>query len=320
MKLVSAILYFVILFIGITLISFAVIHLAPGNFVDMRQDLSIKMTPEARQKMEALYGLDKPVLQQYQNWFGRLARLDFGESFVDGEKVLTKIMRYLPVTLGINLLALGIIFGAGIWIGVLGAAQEGKWSDRLITFLSLAGFSLPTFWIALILISLFGLRLHWLPVSGLQSLFHEEMPMVAQVPDLIRHLILPLAVATLTGIAGVSRYMRSSLLHVLKQNYIRAARARGLSRRQVLYKHALKNALLPIFTLLGLSVPGLIGGSVIYESIFSIPGMGRLFYQSVFTRDYPVIMGILVIGAAMTLLGNFLADRLYRFADPRLRS
>lgn len=308
-----------ILFIGITLISFFIIHLAPGNVVDIQQNMSIKMTPEARAKLEKLYGLDRPVWQQYGDWFARMTRLDFGNSFMDNEPVLQKIKKALPITLGLNLLSLFLIFTIGVWLGVYGATHAGKIQDKIITFFSFAGFSLPSFWMALLLVSFFGVGLRWLPVSGLHSIFYENLKPAEKLLDTAKHLILPVFVGSFGGIAGVSRYARSSMLDVLKQNYIRTAWAKGLSRNRVLYHHALRNALLPIVTLVTLSIPGLIGGSVIAESIFSIPGMGRLFYNSIFTRDYPVIMGILVFGAILTLISNALADFVYRVVDPRIK-
>jgi len=181
------------------------------------------------------------------------------------------------------------------------------------------GFAIPTFWLALLLMILFGVNLDWLPISGLRSMNYEYMPPLVAFVDLIKHLILPVTLAAFGGLAGLSRYMRSNMLEVIRQDYIVTARAKGLPERAVIYKHALRNALLPVITLLGLSVPGLIGGSVIFETIFGIPGMGQLFYMSVMSRDYPVVMGILVIGAVLTLLGNLLADVSYALADPRIR-
>jgi peptide/nickel transport system permease protein len=277
------------------------------------------MTAQAKAKLTELYGLDKPVLVQYGSWLKRLARFDFGRSFVDGERVTGKIGRAIPVTLFINLMALVLIFSVGVPLGVLGAVKKDSAADRAITVGVLAGYSMPTFWLALLLMSFFGVTLQILPVSGLYSLFHEEMGRVEKAVDIARHLALPLFVASVTGLAGVSRFMRSGMLQVLRENYIRTARAKGLPEKKVLYGHALKNALLPVVTILGLSIPGLLGGSVIFESIFSIPGMGRLFFNSVFARDYPVIMGILVLGAVLTLLGNLLADIAYALVDPRIR-
>jgi len=307
------------LFFGITFISFTVIHLAPGGPLDALSALNPKVSAEAKEKLERLYGLDKPLLVQYGSWIIRLLKCDFGNSFVDGEKVTLKIAKAIPVTLSISFLSLLLILIFGVLIGVASAVHEDSPLDKILTFFTLAGFSVPTFWLSLLLMSFFGVSLGLLPVSGLYSLFHEEMSFWGKLLDVLKHLLMPLLVASITGLAGIARFMRSSMREVLKQNYIRTARAKGLSEKEVLYKHGLKNALLPMITLLGLSVPGLLGGSVIFESIFSIPGMGRLFFSSVFSRDYPVIMGVLVLGALLTLVGNFLADLAYCFVDPRIR-
>ena len=181
------------------------------------------------------------------------------------------------------------------------------------------GFATPAFWLALLLMILLGVHLGWLPISGLKSLNYEQLSFWRMLGDRISHLLLPVFVSAFGGLAGLSRYMRSNMLEVIRQDYITTARSKGLSESAVIFKHALRNALLPVITILGLSVPGLIGGSVIFETIFAIPGMGQLFYLSVMARDYPVIMGILVIGASLTLFGNFLADIAYGLADPRIR-
>ena len=308
------------LFFGITFISFIVIHLAPGSPVDARSALNPKMTLQAKQKLTEIYGLDRPLPVQYLHWLKRLGQFDFGRSFIDGEEVTVKISRAIPVTLGINALSLILVFLLGIPLGILGAVKKDSWVDKVSGSLALAGFSVPTYWLALVLVACFGAGLRILPVSGLFSIFHDEMNFFERIVDIARHLVLPLVVSSITGFAGISRFMRSSMIEVLNQNYIRTARAKGLSEKKVLVGHALKNALLPVVTILGLSVPGLLGGSVIFESIFSIPGMGRLFFNSVFSRDYPVIMGVLVLGALLTLMGNFLADATYHFLDPRIRS
>lgn len=178
---------------------------------------------------------------------------------------------------------------------------------------------MPSFWLALLLMDFFGVRLGLFPISGLRSIGYEYMGPMQQVFDYLHHLILPVFISAFGGLAGFSRYMRSNMLEVIRQDYILTARAKGLSERVVIYRHALRNALLPVITILGLSVPGLIGGSVIFETIFAIPGMGKLFYDGVMMRDYPLIMGILVIGAILTLIGNLLADIGYAMADPRIR-
>ena len=212
-----------------------------------------------------------------------------------------------------------IIFIIGIPIGVICSVYENRLIDKFLSFFVYIGFAMPTFWIALLLMMFFSIKLGWLPVSGIKSLNHESLSLFGKILDYSKHLILPLFVSTIGGLAGISRYVRGNMVEVLKMNYILAAKARGLSNRKIYLKHALRNALLPVITILGLSIPGLIGGSVIFESIFGIPGMGLLFYQSVMSRDYPVIMGILTIGAVLTLIGNLLADVSYAIADPRIR-
>jgi peptide/nickel transport system permease protein len=308
-----------LLLAGITLVSFFVIHLAPGAPGPLNQGLNSQADSEAGEKLEKLYGLDQPVWVQYGRWLNRIVRLDFGNSLTDGEKVIDKIGKAIPVTLGISLLSLALVFGLGVPVGVLAATHRGKFPERLLSVATFAGISMPTFWLALVSISLFGVSWRALPVSGLHSLFSEERGFFWQWVDLAKHLALPVSVNAVASLAMLSRLTRANMIRVLNENYIRTARAKGLSEWQVVYRHALKNAMLPVITMVGLSLPGIFGGSVIVETIFSIPGMGRLFFSSVFGRDYPVIMAILVLGAFLTLLGNWLADAAYAWADPRIR-
>jgi len=308
------------LMIGISLISFSVIHLAPGEPVEMQVAMNPKVSKESRERLRKLYGLDKPLTEQYFTWVGKLARLDLGRSFSsDSRPVVDKIKERLPVTLSLNIIALLLEFGLAIPIGILAATHRDTWLDKGLTIFVFIGFAVPTFWLALLLMYFFGVKLNWLPISGLHTLGSESYGTLRYLWDMAKHLIMPIMVASFGSLAGLSRYMRSSMLNVIEQDYITTARAKGLSERVVIYKHALRNALLPLITLLGFSIPGLIGGSVIFESIYSIPGMGQLFYQSVMSRDYPVVMGILVIGAFLTLIGNLIADVCYALADPRIR-
>lgn len=305
-------------FLGITLISFFVIHLAPGKPTDIQASLNPKVSYEARARLEKLYGLDKPVYIQYLSWLKRFLTFDFGRSYVDDRPVIEKIAERIPITILINLLALILILAVGIPLGVLSAVKRGSSWDKFTTIFVFIGFSTPEFWLALLLMSFFGISLGWLPVSGIKSLDFEYFDLLGKVFDIARHLVLPVCISAFSGLAGISRYMRTSMIGVIHQDFIRTAHAKGLDEGAVIFKHALKNAMLPVITLLGLSVPGLIGGSVIFESIFAIPGMGRLFYESVMSRDYPTIMGVLSIGAILTLLGNLLADIAYSYADPRI--
>jgi peptide/nickel transport system permease protein len=212
-----------------------------------------------------------------------------------------------------------LILAVAIPIGVIAATHPHSWFDRGTTLFVFLGFAMPGFWLALLLMMLFGVHLDWLPLSGLTSLFFDRLTFWEKVWDMSRHLMLPVLVSAFGGLAGMSRYMRGNMLEVIRQDYITTARAKGLAEPTVIFKHAMRNALLPVVTILGLSVPGLIGGSVIFESIFAIPGMGQLFYSAVMARDYPLVMGALVIGAVLTLFGNLLADISYALVDPRLR-
>ena len=309
------------LLIGITLISFVVIHLAPGEPTDMQTQLNPEVSTELRNRLRDQYGLDKPLVIQYGEWLGRFVRLDFGNSFSqDRRPVFDKIVERLPITISINLLSIVAILATAIPIGIYSATHRGSLFDRITTILVFIGFAAPSFWLALLLMDFFGVRFGLLPIAGLKSLDYDSFNVLGKVLDLGRHLLLPVFISTFGGLAGFSRYMRSNMLEVIRQDYILTARAKGLSEQSVIYRHALRNALLPVITILGLSVPGLIGGSVIFETIFAIPGMGKLFYDGVMMRDYPLIMGILVMGAILTLVGNLLADLCYAFADPRIRN
>ena len=307
-------------FLGITIISFFIIHLAPGKPTDIMTELNPKMTPEARAKLEAYYGLDEPIAVQYGLWLKKLIKLDFGDSFSsDRRPVWNKIKERLPITITINVLAMVIIFAIAVPIGVSSAIRQYSLYDKVISVLVFLGFATPAFWLALLLMMFFGVKLGWLPISGLTSLNYDNLFILGKAWDRISHLILPIFISAFGGLAGLSRYMRSNMLEVIRQDYITTARAKGLSEREVIYKHGLRNALLPVITILGLSVPALISGSVIFETIFAIPGMGQLLYSSVMMRDYPVVMAGLVISAVLTLIGNMIADICYAIADPRIR-
>jgi len=318
--LIKRILLMVPLLLGITVICFFVMHLAPGKPTDLQTQMNPKASAEMKQRLMKLYELDKPVHLQYWSWLKKLSRGDLGTSFSsDHRPVADKILERLPITITINVLSLLIIIAIAVPIGVLSAVHQDSLFDKITAVIVFIGFAVPTFWLALLLMIFFGIHLGWLPISGLRSLNYEYLSIWGQLTDLARHLILPVFISAFGGLAGLSRYMRANMLEVIRQDYILTARAKGLSERQVIYRHALRNALLPAITILGLSIPGLIGGSVIFETIFAIPGMGQLFYMSVMARDYPVVMGILLIGAILTLAGNLIADVSYAIADPRIR-
>jgi len=308
------------LLLGITIISFGMMHLAPGEPAVVGNEFNPKVAVQDIERLRAYYGLDKPLYEQYWHWLSRLAVLDFGQSFSsDGRPVMAKITERLPVTLWINILAILLILIVAIPMGVISAVRQNSWLDRGMTVFVFIGFAIPSFWLGLLLMILLGVNLNWLPVSGLHDYNWQQMSFWDQQVDLFKHLILPVFVSAIGGLAGMSRFMRSGMLDVIRADYITTARAMGVSETNIRYRLALKNALLPIITLLGLSVPGLIGGSVIVEQLFSLPGMGLLFYEAVLSRDYPLVMGITVIGAVLTLLGNLIADLSYAWADPRIR-
>ncbi|MFV0423382.1 ABC transporter permease [Oleidesulfovibrio sp.] len=321
LRLGKRLLWVLLVFWGITLISFAVIHLAPGSPTDMQTTMNPLAGADARERLEKLYGLDQPLHVQYGQWVSRLVRLDFGMSMSgDMRPVWDKIAERLPLTVGMNLASMFLTLAIAVPIGIASAHWQGRWFDRLSTVFVFVGFAMPGFWLALLLMMLFGIHLGWLPISGLTSLDYHSLSTTGKILDITKHLAMPLFIYTFGSLAGMSRFMRSSMLEVLRQDYILTAKAKGLSAKVVVFKHALRNALLPVITILGLSIPGLIGGSVIIESIFALPGLGQLFYGAVMARDYPLIMGNLVLGAILTLAGNLLADLCYGLADPRIRA
>jgi len=307
------------LLLGVTVLCFAVMHLAPGDPTQLMGDLDPHA--HANAAMKAAYGLDQPIYTQYLRWIGRLARGDMGVSLApDGARVWNKIADAMPLTLWLNgaglVLSLLVSIPLGMWVAVKPHSRR----DGMVALLLYIGLAAPGVWLALLGMEMFGVWLGWVPLSGLASFGAEHWGFWARAGDMAWHLALPLAVGLVGGIAGVTRFVRGSMLEVLQQDYIVAARAKGAAEGRVLARHALRNALLPVVTIVGLSVPGLIGGSVILESLFALPGMGQLFYNSVMMRDYPVIMALLTIGAALTLLGNLLADVAYAWVDPRVRT
>ncbi|PIV17817.1 MAG: diguanylate cyclase [Elusimicrobia bacterium CG_4_10_14_3_um_filter_49_12_50_7] len=307
------------LLIGITLISFLIMRLSPGGPELMSGFGSADSDPEVREKIVRVYGLDRPLHEQYLKWLGNIVTLDFGVSFQDGRSVSKKIMERLPATILLNVCSLFFIFLLAVPAGVYSAAKPGSFFDRAVTILVFAGFSVPAYWLALIFMDYFGVRLGILPISGMVSSGWDYFGPFRKTADVAWHLILPVFISAFTGLASLSRYVRAEMKEVLAMDFITAARARGVSEGDVIWKHAFRNALLPLATLIGLMLPSIIGGGVIFETIFSWPGVGRLMYQAVMARDYPLIMGNGVIVAVLTLAGNFIADVSYAYIDPRIR-
>ncbi len=330
--LIKRVLWMIPMLIGISLISFFVMHLAPGDITNNEASFNPKASEESRQKLREMYNLDKPVIVQYGLWLKRMGTLDFGNSFAthqkpvfwektdeDGNITKGMIQQALPITLMINILGLIITLVLAIPLGIIAAQKYGQWQDKSITIFNFVGFSIPSFWLSLLLMYWLGVVNNWFPISGLHSINYESMDTWAKVKDTFSHLFMPVIIPSVTGLASITLFVKNGMLDVLFQDYITTARSKGLTEHKVVYTHALRNALLPLITIIGLSIPGLIGGSVIAETIFAIPGMGKLFYDAVLMRDFPVIMGILTIGSALTLIGNLLADVAYAWADQRVR-
>lgn len=289
----------------ISVISFLAINLAPNSFF-ASGELNPNITKESIENLKAIYGLDKPLYMQYISWLKAILHLNFGISFASGSLVKDEILQRLPITLIINISSMILIFIISLYLGIKAALNKSKLFDKVTTQLSLLSFSMPSFYLALILILIFAVNFKIFPIAGVHSVKNDGS--LTYYLDFIWHLILPIFVIVFAGIGSLTLYVRSLVIEILKTDYIFYAKSRGLSKKKILRYYILPNLYPPVITLLGLSLPGIIGGSVILESIFSIDGMGLLFYKSALAHDYPVIMGILIITAFLTLLGNILAD------------
>ncbi|MGD9715689.1 MAG: ABC transporter permease [Sulfuricurvum sp.] len=307
--------YTMLMLLLISLISFGAIHMAPNSFVG--GELNPNMMQETIAQLKAVYGLDKPLWRQYTDWVYNLSRLNFGVSFVSGEQVSEVVAQRLPVTLWMNITAMALTFVLSLWIGIKAALNYGNTKDTALIQFSLVSFAMPSYYLALVLMLVLGFTLEWFPLSGLHSL--EAPDGIGYYLDMAWHLTLPVTVMVFVGVGSLSLYVRSLVIEILKSDYIYFARARGIDEKKIVRYYILPNLLPPIVTMLGLSVPGLIGGSVILESIFGIEGMGQLFYLSAMSRDYPVIMGILMMSAFLTLIGNQIADAILLKLNPFVR-
>ena len=308
------------LLLGVATVTFFIVHLAPGDPMDMflEQRYRRQINPEVIELLRQKYGLDQPIHVQYVKWIGNLARGDLGESFRHRRPVATLIAERIPFTLQLTVLALFFDALVGIALGIFSAIKQYSLADKAITLGSLIIYSIPGFWLALMLVLIFSVNLGWLPTSQTRSLDYELLSWFEKLLDLLWHLVLPVFVLGIASAAGTARYMRNRLLEVLSEEYILAARARGLKERAVILKHALRNALIPIVTIYGLSLPFLLGGAVLIENVFAWPGMGTLAVEAVRGRDYPVILATSMMGAVLVLLGNLLADVTYVLVDPRV--
>ena len=300
----------------ISIISFLAIHSAPNSFL-AAGELNPNMTKEVIEQLKAVYGLDKSLTMQYVDWVINIVTLNFGVSFVSGQDVSSEILKRLPITLVMNITALVAVFVISLYLGIKAALNYEQKSDYIIRQISLVSFSMPSFYLALLFIIFFSLNLDLFPIAGLHSV--EEKTGFANILDMAWHLTLPIGVMIFVGLGSMIIYIRSLTLEILKSDYYYFALSRGVSKNELLRFYILPNLLPPIITLLGLSLPGLIGGSVILESIFGIEGMGQLFFMSALSRDYPIIMGTLMITAFLTLLGNMIADLILLRLNPYMK-
>jgi peptide/nickel transport system permease protein len=300
----------------ISLISFLAIHAAPNSFF-AAGELNPNITQESIDHLKEVYGLDKPLYIQYFSWVWALLHFDFGISFASGKSVGDEILSRLPITLIINVISMIFVFIISLYLGIKLALKQDSVLDKGLKQFALFSYALPSFYLALLLIIVFSLSLGWFPISGLESIEPKEG--IYKFFDLSWHLFLPIFVIVFGGVGSLMMYVRSLSIDILKSDYLFFAKSRGVDESTIIKKYILPNLSPPIITMLGLSIPGLIGGSVILESIFSIDGMGLLFYQSALSRDYPVIMGILIISAFLTLLGNIVADLILLKLNPHFR-
>ena len=300
------------LLLGISLVLFGVIHLAPGGPLDVYAD-NPSVTPEALEQMRKAFGLDRPIPVQYVLWLGSMLAGDWGYSMRTGRPVLTEILDRVRPTLELGGLSLLLSFLIALPLGVFSAVRRHSRVDHVLTLLSFGGISIPVFWLALLLQLLFSITLGWLPSAGYQTVGGGS------VADKLAHIAMPVTVLSLATVASWSRYIRSGLVDVLDQDFIRTAYAKGQSEWGVILGHALRNAMLPAVTVIALDLASVISGAVITETVFAWPGIGRLFIESMNGRDYPVLMGLMMLGSSAVIAANVLADFTYALLDPRIR-
>jgi peptide/nickel transport system permease protein len=299
----------------ITLVVFFAIRLLPGDPLMIymgKQAQSQMITEEGIQELRVKFGLDKPVMVQYVNWFGGLFKGDLGTSINYHDKVAKLMAERFPITIHLGVLALTLTVVLGVLMGLLAAIRRNTWIDTASTFLANIGVCIPVFWLALILIYIFGLKLGWLPIHGYTSPVEDFWLNTRQI-------VMPVFCMAIGGLSSTARLTRSAMLEVIQQDYVRTAWSKGLSERSVVWRHAIKNGLIPIVTVLGMSIGGVFAGSVIIEQIFAIPGIGRLLVTGLYAQDYPVIQSGTLVIAAIIVISNLVVEVSYVWLDPRIR-
>ncbi len=299
--------------LGISIITFVIVHLAPGDPIRL-VTFGSRATNEDIEALRHVYGLDQPLPVQYLNWMWKILHLDFGQSFIYHVDAAALFVQYIPNTLQLAVVALVLQLSIGVPLGVIAALKRGTWMDGAIRVFGVAGHAVPAFWLGLVLILFFAVQLRWLPSQGLLTVGKD----VWDIPDRIRHMLLPAFVLSLNGIALYSRILRTETLDVLGQDFVRTAHAKGLRERTVMFVHALRNALIPVVTALGGILAGLIGGALVIETVFSWPGIGRFTFQEAIAKDYPVIQASVLIASVLLVISYIIRDIAYAVVDPRI--
>jgi peptide/nickel transport system permease protein len=302
--------YSAVVLFGVLIVVFALVHLVPGDPV--RIALGTRYTPEAYEALRSASGLDRPIVSQFFGYLGSALTGDLGVSFRNGDPVTVTLLERLPATLSLGIVGIVIALAIALPAGIYSALREGRVSDALVRITSQFGVSIPDFWMGILLIALFSTVLGWLPTSGYRPLFEDPA-------GWLRHIILPGLTVGVVAAAIMTRYVRSAVLEVSAMGYVRTARSKGLSPRVVTFRHTVRNALVPILTITGIQLATLLGGVIVVEVVFAWPGLGRLVFNAVAARDYPLIQGAVLLIAALFLLINLLVDVLYAVVDPRIR-
>ncbi|QAY66961.1 ABC transporter permease [Paenibacillus protaetiae] len=308
------IVYMILILFAASFLIFCLYALTPGDFISG----NIKLTPERKEELREIYGLNKPVIERYFTWMGNAFHGDFGYSLSQQKPVLTLFNQYIWNSFLLAIVSTFLTWLLAVVIGVVAAYKQYSWFDTLVMICVFAAMSIPSFFIGLFLIKMLAVDWKWLPPGGMMTTGSNATG-IAYYKEVIHHMILPVIVMTLLGVGSLTRYFRSNMIDVIKQDYIRTARAKGMKERKVLFTHALRNALLPAITLVGFELPALFGGSLIIEKIFNWPGIGQLYMQSFSLRDYPLLMGFTLFIAILTVIGTLISDILYHVADPRVR-
>lgn len=313
--------YAVLTFFGITIAVFVLIHAVPGDPISffIGAHPLAAMSPDIIAHVRHAHHLDEPLLQQYLWWLRGIFTFDFGTSITDERPVMTRILEKLPHTFELNFIAFLLAAVIGVPIGIWSAARSGRRVERASAVLFFLLYSLPSFWVALMLMELFAVHFELLPLFGMTSDEYQSLSIGAKIADHFRHLVLPVITLTYAQMALYARYSKSALTEVIRQDFITTARAKGVAATAVLWRHATRNALIPLITLLGLTIPYLLSASVIVEQIFEWDGIGRLYFDSILERDYPTVLALTVVTAIVTLFASLFADILYAVADPRIR-